>query len=413
MRIVVALVLVALVLGAAPDRASASNRVQFGIQDDAWLEHGPGELTDRVATLDRIGFDLVRVTLRWDRIEPSPGRFAWQRADQLLRALRARGLDPVVTLWGTPGWANAGAGPNVAPTNGDDFWRFAREAALRFRFVEKWVVWNEPNKVTWLKPASPETYVTRILNPGYGGIKAANPAALVAGGVTAPRGGKGGLSPVDFIRRMNRAGARLDAYAHHPYPVYPGDTPFSGGCSCKTITMATLERLLKLVGQAFPSARVWLTEYAYQTNPPDVFGVSLASHARFLAEAARRVHAAPKVDMLIHYLYRDEPDLGRWQSGLETVDGRAKPARAAAMLPLAQVSRRGSRVRLWGQVRPGEGRQRYVVQRRLGGRWRVVAPSSLTDARGFFAHTVVAPRGALLRIWHPNHRVASPALVVR
>ena len=45
--------------------------------------------------------------------------------------------------------------------------------------------------------------------------------------------------------------------------------------------------------------------------------------------------------MLIHYLYRDEPDLARWQSGLETVDGEAKPAYAATMLPLAQVSRRG------------------------------------------------------------------------
>ena len=41
--------------------------------------------------------------------------------------------------------------------------------------------------------------------------------------------------------------------------------------------------------------------------------------------------------MLIHYLYRDEPELGRWQSGLETISGEAKPALAATMLPLAQV----------------------------------------------------------------------------
>ncbi len=206
----------------------------------------------------------------------------------------------------------------------EDFSSFAREAARRYRFVERWAIWNEPNKRIWLNPASPETYVARILNPGYRAIKSVNPAARVAGGVTAPRGGPGGVSPVDFIRRMDRAGARLDAYAHHPYPVYPGDTPFTGGCSCKTITMATLERLLKHVGQAFPSARIWLTEYAYQ-SPPDPFGVSLAAQARFIGEAARRVYAAPKVDLLIHYLYRDEPDLGRWQSGLETIDGGRSP----------------------------------------------------------------------------------------
>jgi hypothetical protein len=219
------------------------------------------------------------------------------------------------------------------------------------------------------------------------------------------------MSPVDFIRRMDAAGARLDAYAHHPYPVFPGDTPHRGGCSCKTITMATLERLIRIVGTAFPRARIWLTEYAYQTSP-DPFGVSLAEQARYLGEAALRAYRAPKVDMLVHYLYRDEPDLGRWQSGLETVDGRAKPARAAAMLPFAQVDRRGFHTRVWGQVRPGEGRRRFVLQRFNGGRWTNVGGVRSTNARGYFTVRLAAPRGTRLRVVQPG-RVASPALVVR
>ena len=74
--------------------------------------------------------------------------------------------------------------------------------------------------------------------------------------MTAPRGGKGGVAPVDFIRAMDRAGARLDAYAHHPYPVYPGDTPFAGGCGpARRSRWRTLERLLREVGKAFPRAR--------------------------------------------------------------------------------------------------------------------------------------------------------------
>ncbi len=413
MRMLLALVLAASAVLATTSSADASNRVQFGIQDDAWLEFGPGRLADRVAKLDRLGLEVVRVTLRWDQIEVEPGEFRWGRADRLLRALDGRGLAPLVTIWGTPDWANSGQGPNVAPDIGDDFEGFAREAASRYRFVGRWAIWNEPNKRIWLKPASPETYVERLLNPGYRAIKSANRAARVAGGVTAPRGGAGGLSPVDFIRRMDRAGARLDAYAHHPYPVYPGDTPFAGGCACKTITMATLERLLKLVGQAFPSARVWLTEYAYQTNPPDDFGVSLERQARFIGEAARRVYAAPKVDLLVHYLYRDEPDLGRWQSGLETIDGQAKPARAATMLPFAQVSRQGQRVRLWGQVRPGTGPQSYAVQALLGSRWLTIGGLRITNAQGFFSLTIVAARGAALRVWYPAGRIASPPLVLR
>jgi len=413
MRILAIAVFSACALAASAGPAAGSSGVQFGLQDDAWLEFGPGKLADRVAKLDRLGLDVVRVTLNWHRIEASPGEYRWGRPDRLLGALRKGGLEPVVTLWGTPSWANGGA-PNTAPARGEDFYRFAQAAASRYRFVRKWILWNEPNKPIWLKPASPQIYVSRILNPGYRGIKEVNPAAKVAGGVTGPRGGKGGMAPVPFIRAMDRAGARLDAYAHHPYPSNGGESPFEGGCKhCNTITMATLERLLREVGRAFPRARIWLTEYAYQTSPPDPFGVSPELHARYVGEAARRVHAAPKVDMLIHYLYRDEPDLGRWQSGLETIDGRPKLAMAATMLPLAQVSRRAARTTLWGQVRPGDGRQRFFVQKWTGGRWVGIGGVRVTDARGYLHATLPAGKGVLLRLWSPALRLASPPLVVR
>ena len=393
--------------------AQGAAGVQFGIQDDAWLEFGPGRISDRTAKLDRLGIDVVRVTLNWHRAEPTQGRYSWGRSDRLLTALRARGLEPVVTLWGTPDWANGGGSPNVAPLRGDDFQRFAEAVAERYPYVSKWIMWNEPNKPIWLQPASARTYVSQILNPGYRGIKAVNSRARVAGGVTGPRAGKGGVSPVDFIRAMDAAGARLDAYAHHPYPVFPGDTPYEGGCVCETLTMASLERLLLFVGRAFPSARIWLTEYAYQTNPPDEFGVSPNDQARFIGEAARRVYFAPKVDMLIHYLYRDEPEISRFQSGLETVRGTAKPALAATMLPLAQVSRGGATTSLWGQVRPGEGPQRYALQRWSGGRWVAVGGTTTTDRRGYLRRSLTAPKGSKLRLWYPAKGLAGPALVIR
>ena len=132
-----------------------------------------------------------------------------------------------------------------------------------------------------------------------------------------------------------------------------------------------------------------------------------------MAEAARRVYEAPKVDMLIHYLYRDEPEIGRWQSGLETVRGVPKPALAATMLPLAQVQRRGSTTTVWGQVRPGEGRQSYVLQRSSGGRWVAVGGTALTDRRGYLRRSVSAAKGSKLRLWYPARRSASAVLVVR
>ena len=54
--------------------------MQFGIQDDAWLEFGPGRLSERTAKLDRLGIDVVRVTLNWHRAEPSAGPVQLGRA---------------------------------------------------------------------------------------------------------------------------------------------------------------------------------------------------------------------------------------------------------------------------------------------------------------------------------------------
>ncbi len=413
-RIVVAVVVLCCALLVAPS-AGAAPGVQFGIQDDAWLEYGPGTLAQRVARLDRMGFDAVRVTLAWHEIETSPGTYRWGRSDRLLGALRARGLRPIVTIWGTPRWANRGGLPNVAPAEGLEyhFQNFTRTAATRYQYVDAWLMWNEPNKPLWLNPASPRTYVQQILNPGYRGIKAANPKAKVAGGVTAPTAGRGGIAPVDFIKLMRANGALLDVYAHHPYPVFPGDTPFKGGCKCKTLTMAELHRLLLFVNRNFPKARVWLTEYGYQTNPPDRFGVSPELQARYIGEAARRVYLAPKVDLLIHYLYRDEPNLARWQSGLENVRGQPKLGLRASMLPLAQVSRRGTRTTLWGQVRPGAGRRSYVVERKIAGRWVQLGRPGRTNARGYFKRTIAAPKGSQVRLRFPAGKVAGPPLRVR
>ena len=52
----------------AAGSAQASSRVQYGIQDDTWLEFGPGSLDQRLATFKRLGVPLVRFTLRWNEV---------------------------------------------------------------------------------------------------------------------------------------------------------------------------------------------------------------------------------------------------------------------------------------------------------------------------------------------------------
>jgi hypothetical protein len=253
--------------------------------------------------------------------------------------------------------------------------------------------------------------VRQLLNPGYAAIHRVIPRAKVAGGVTAPRAGSSGVSPVAFIRGMRTAGARRDVFAHHPYPSSSRETPFSGGCShCETITMSTLERLLTEVGRAFGPKRIWLTEYGYQTG---AFGVTQQRQAELIGQSGLRAHRVPRVDMLIHYLVKDEPEAGRFQSGLFNVSGRPKLAALAFPLPLAQAGRSGGTLVLWGQVRPRAGVQSFRLQVRTGGTWRFVGGLRRTTVRGFFSVRVPAPRGAHVRIYSPRDEAYSATLRAR
>ncbi len=70
--------------------------------------------------------------------------------------------------------------------------------------------------------------------------------------------------------------------------------------------------------------------YGYPTNPPALmFVVSYANQSAWLTQAYRISRGTPRIDMMLWFLIKDEPNLGGWQSGLETVTGKKKPAWAA------------------------------------------------------------------------------------
>ena len=83
--------------------------------------------------------------------------------------------------------------------------------------------------------------------------------------------------------------------------------------------------LISEVTRLYGNKRIWITEYGYQTNPPDrIFGVSFANQARYLTQAYGIAKRNPRIDMFLWFLLRDERrgvDQG-WQSGLLTATGR-------------------------------------------------------------------------------------------
>ena len=222
------------------------------------------------------------------------------------------------------------------------------------------------------------------------------------------------MSPLAFMQGMHAAHARLDAYAQNPYPVTPGETPTRTPCAnCGSLTMALLPTIRADVTRLFGAKPLWLTEYGYQTNPPDrILGVSLTRQAQYLGEAALRVLNQPGVTVLIQFLIQDEPNIGGWQSGLLTAAGRPKPSYYAYPFPLAEVSRSGSNVALWGQIRPGSGARQYVLQRSTGGAWVAVGSVQRTATGGSFRRVVALAPGTRVRIFAPQLHLASPPLAL-
>ena len=236
----------------------ASTSIRYGVQDDAWLRYGPGTLKERLDRLQSLGVDLVRVNVYWSEVESHEGVFNWSAYDPAIKGLH------------TPAWANGGRGTNWVPTSGSSFAAFAAATARHYPYVRRFLIWNEPNQRRWLRPTLPSLYVQRLLNPAYTAIHAVRKTALVGGGVTAPRAATGGVSPAVWINGMAGYHAKLDAYAHNPYPLTPAETPLTGGCNhCSTLTMATLPTLIADVGKAFgKSKRIWLLRRvaAYQSS---------------------------------------------------------------------------------------------------------------------------------------------------
>ena len=121
-----------------------------------------------------------------------------------------------------------------------------------------------------------------------------------------------------------------------------------------------------------------------------------------------------RVTMLIQYLYVDEPQLSRFQTGLEYVDGKPKPSLNGFRLPFAEMKRSGVETTVWGQLRDGKtGRKQYEVQVLKKNTWTPIAGVRLTNDNGVFVRTIRLKKGSLLRVWSPKQRLYSLRVRIR
>jgi Glycosyl hydrolase catalytic core len=361
LRLLAALSAVAFVL-VMPSSASPSNAMLLGLFDDAVTLD---QATDNFPLLSSLHVQVTRVTLAWggpggvankrpaSPTDPADPAYDWSRYDQVVERANDAGIQLLFTIVGSPAWANGGKPPQYAPVSGSSLTAFATAAAERYSgtFLDTasgnvlprvglWLAWNEPNNPVFLLPqytsgkmASPAAYA-RICNAVYSGVHAAGGPEQVACGATAPRGNNSpsssrpSIAPLAFLRAVKRHGLRtFDAWADHPYYGNPSETPATRYPGGGAIELGNIDALINTVTGLYGKKAIWITEYGYQTNPPDTFfGVSWDKQATYLRQAYEIAHANPRIDLFTWFLLKDSPSIDGWQSGLITADGRKKPS---------------------------------------------------------------------------------------
>jgi hypothetical protein len=362
----VAVAVSAVALPGAEAHGAAPPRLLKGIYDEtSTVFSNPDAVYRDLAALHT---QIVRIDLHWggeDGVagrfptvrptDPNDGQYNWSVYDRAVLYAQQYHIMVLFSIVSTPAWANGDQPPNVAPSSMQDLRDFAYAAATRYSgsftrpadgvvlpAVWHWLAWNEPNNPVFLTPqwdgrsiVSARTYA-RICNAVVLGIRSTLiPNEQIACGATAPRGNNNpdssrpSVSPLAFLRAFASAGGRgFDAYAHHPYYGDPNESPSTPPHARTAVTLANIGSLLRELTRLYHRAMpVWITEYGYQTNPPDdIFGVSYAKQGLYMQQAYAIVRHNPRIDIFVWFLLRDEPLLDGWQSGLRTTDGEPKPA---------------------------------------------------------------------------------------
>ena len=284
--------LVAVPLGAAADR------MWIGFHDDPSFRWEP----DRTSMLDRAkatNATMFRAVVTWADVaktkpanpsDPFDPAYKLDDVDQLVRDAQQRGLEVLLTIWGTPRWANGGKGPDFLPKNLNDLKTFARALAQRysgrysgFPYVRFYSVWNESNLQLFLAPQYDAK--GRSVGPAH---YAKLYAAAYSGSRPATRRRRSRSARPPRTAATRRSQAVGHALARPLRPARRGRQPppevrcvgapsVSDPANMKptqkvrwpNVTLASLPRFEKSLDIWFQrkDVRIWITEYGHEVKP--------------------------------------------------------------------------------------------------------------------------------------------------
>jgi hypothetical protein len=321
-----ALTLILTLLLLAPATAGAATSTKKGI----W---GPVDFnnTEQFPIYKSLGAGIYQATLNWNEIalarpiearDPEDATYEWpQEIDDALAAASETGIRVVLTVTGTPDWANGGKPPRYAPTKPADFVDFVTAAARRYPGVHLWSIWDGPSDKATFQPASPTVYA-RLLDGAYGALKAASKQNLVIGGNSTTKGTVPPQKWIAGLKLPNGKRPRLDMYGHDPVTTRKPSLkakPLGHG----EADLSDVDTLHDWVDAAFGNKKLFLSGFALRT---DSGHLTPGAQASWLTAGLRIVRSQSYIYTLA---YRGLLDGDKAQGGLEDAVGKAKPALAA------------------------------------------------------------------------------------
>ena len=197
--------------------------------------------------------------------------------------------------------------------------------------------------------------------------------AVIAGGMAPFRNDAGDalvIAPLAFMRALLCVSGgrhpkatcatqvKFDIWSHHPYtsgsPTHVAANPDDASISA----LPEMRRMLSAASRAGHIAssgpvRFWVTEFAWDSNPPDPHGVPERLRSRWIAEALYRMWRAG-VSMVTWYKLRDDETSGRphsatfecglyYRCGILACD-RPKPSLQRVQVPVRRLSVRPARL---------------------------------------------------------------------
>lgn len=278
----------------AGDAGISSLRISMSSPGSVWVDDvsvtdAAGQPVSGGVPWPAAGFGTLRIwqepRTAWTGLEPAKGQWNWGPLDSIVAAAEQRGIDILLTLGQTPGWASPtpdvvtffGAGATAPPTNIQDWRDYVTAVAQRYRGrIRFYEIWNEPNGSNFYSGTLAQ--LMTLTQEAYGILKAVDPANTVVSPCAVLTAAFTPAS-VAYVDRLLAAGMGqyIDVLAVHMY----------SGNNVPEITASTIATLrLVMAKYKLDNMPLWDSEASSgdDTTPPDVAAKYIAR--KYLTELA-------------------------------------------------------------------------------------------------------------------------------